>query len=400
MDSSTVVSKILRLLTPKFNYVVCSIEESNDLSKLRLDELHGSLLVHEQRMQDSQSDEQVLKITHDNRSETGRGHSRGDRGCGRGRERQSLNKALVECFRCHKLGHFQYECPRVEKQTHYATYEESSGVEDEVLLVAYEATNQSVQQEDWFLDSGCSNHMTGNKRWFTKIHEQGLCKTVKLGNDTTMAVAAKGDIQVCINDISHIIIDVYYIPELKTNLLSLGQLQEKGLAVLIQHDTCKIFHPDRGLLPHTSMKGNKMFYLTSSMNPHKSQCLHVSDVSEQEAQLWHKRFAHLNFQGLCTLANKHLVTGLPPLKSPKEICTSCLTGKQHRDTIPRQSSWRALRKLQLIHADVCGPISPSSHSNKRYILSFIDDYSRKTWVYFLHAKSETFSAFKSFKARV
>nr|KYP40104.1 hypothetical protein KK1_038559 [Cajanus cajan] len=47
MDSSTVVSKILRSLTPKFNYVVCSIEESNDLSKLSLDELHGSLLVHE-----------------------------------------------------------------------------------------------------------------------------------------------------------------------------------------------------------------------------------------------------------------------------------------------------------------------------------------------------------------
>jgi len=52
----------------------------------------------------------------------------------------------------------------VEKNMHYAMYEDSSGVEDEVLLVAYEATNQSVQQEDWFLDSGCSNHMTGNKR--------------------------------------------------------------------------------------------------------------------------------------------------------------------------------------------------------------------------------------------
>nr|KYP67630.1 Retrovirus-related Pol polyprotein from transposon TNT 1-94 [Cajanus cajan] len=150
-------------------------------------------------------------------------------------------------------------------------YEESSGVEVEVLLVAYEETNhQSVQQKDWFLDSGCSNHMTGNKRWFTKIHEQGLCNTVKLGNDTTMTVEAKGDIRVSINGCSIIIIDVYYVPELRTNLLSLGRLQEKGLAVLIQNDTCKIFHPDRGLLLHSSMKGNRMFYLTSSMNPRKS----------------------------------------------------------------------------------------------------------------------------------
>ena len=282
----------------------------------------------------------------------------------------------------------------MEKQAHYAMCEDSSEVEDELLLVAYKETNLSAQQENWFLDSGCSNHMTGNKQWFTKIHEQGLCKTVKLGNDTTMTVAVKV-IPVFINGISHIITDVYYVPE--TNLLILGQLQEKGLAMLIQNDTCKIFHLDCGLLLHTSMKGNRMFYLTSSMN---YQCLLVSDGAEQKAQLWHKRFAHLNFQGLCTLANKHLVIGLPPLKSPKEICTSCIIGKQHRDTIPRQSSWRALKKLQLIHADVCGPISPSSHSNKRYILSFINDYSRKTWVYFLHAKSETFSAFKSFKARV
>nr|KYP67624.1 hypothetical protein KK1_023968 [Cajanus cajan] len=60
MDSCIVVSKILISLTLKFNFVVCSIEESNDLSKLILDELRGSLLVHEQRMQDSQPDEQVL----------------------------------------------------------------------------------------------------------------------------------------------------------------------------------------------------------------------------------------------------------------------------------------------------------------------------------------------------
>ena len=161
--------------------------------------------------------------------------------------------------------------------------------------------------------------------------------------------------------------------------------------MLIQNDTRKIFHSDRGLLLHTTMKGNRMFYLTSSMNPRKSQCLHVSEVSKQEAQLCHKRFAHLNFQGLCTLANKHLVIGLPPLKSPKEICTLCIIGKQH-------SSWRALRKLQLIHVDVCGPISPLSNNNKRYILIFIDDYSRKTWVYFMHAKSETFIAFQKFQS--
>lgn len=112
MEHSTIVSKMLRSLTSKFSYVVCSIEESNDLSILTIDELHGSLLVHEQRMHGYQLEEHVLKITNDERpirGRGGRGLFRGGRGRGRGR--QYLNKAMIECFRCHKLGHFQYECP-------------------------------------------------------------------------------------------------------------------------------------------------------------------------------------------------------------------------------------------------------------------------------------------------
>ena len=58
------------------------------------------------------------------------------------------------------------------------------------------------------------------------------------------------------------------------------------------------------------------------------------------------------------------------------------------------------RVLESIHSDVCGPINPSSNGGKRYFITFIDDYTRKTWVYFLKEKSEAFNTFKSFKARV
>ena len=101
-----------------------------------------------------------------------------------------------------------------------------------------------------------------------------------------------------------------------------------------------------------------------------------------------------------TLLYKNMVLGLLQFFASSVACTDCINGKQHHNPIPKKSTWRATQKLELIHADICGPITPSSNSNKRYILLFIDDYSRKTWVYFLVEKSKTLNSFKAFKTMV
>ncbi|RVX12019.1 Retrovirus-related Pol polyprotein from transposon TNT 1-94 [Vitis vinifera] len=95
-----------------------------------------------------------------------------------------------------------------------------------------------------------------------------------------------------------------------------------------------------------------------------------------------------------------MVNGLPQFQPPSKLCKDCLVGKQHRSSIPKKSNWRAAEILQLVHADICGSINPISNSKKRYLLTFIDDFSRKTWVYFLVEKSEAFAVFKSFKTYV
>jgi transposase InsO family protein len=77
-----------------------------------------------------------------------------------------------------------------------------------------------------------------------------------------------------------------------------------------------------------------------------------------------------------------------------------LTGKQHRETIPKQANWRASQKLELVHSDICGPINPKSNGGNRYFITFTDDYSRKTWTYFLQDKSSAFDVFKKFKSLV
>ena len=196
MSQTIINEKVLRSMTSKFDYVVCSIKESNELNTLTIDELQSSLLVHEQRMNGHRGEEQALKIIYE--ENTGRGRGRGVfRGKGRGSDRLHFNKATIECFKCHKLGHFQYECPTWEKGVNYAETDEG----EELLLMAYEELNHKERKEIWFLNSRCSNHMSVNKEWFSELDDQ-FRHTIKLGNNSKMAVLGKGNARMKVNRIT------------------------------------------------------------------------------------------------------------------------------------------------------------------------------------------------------
>ncbi|RVW97635.1 Retrovirus-related Pol polyprotein from transposon TNT 1-94 [Vitis vinifera] len=228
-----------------------------------------------------------------------------------------------------------------------------------MLLMAYVDLNKTSREDTWFLDSGCSNHMCGKKDYFSDF-DGTFHDSVKLGNNTSMSVLGKGNVRLKVNEMTQIITRVFYVPELKNNLLSIGQLQEKRLTILFQH----------------------------------------GKFTEDILQLWHCRYGHLSFQGLKTLQQRKMVNGLPQFQPPSKLCKDCLVGKQHRSSIPKKNNRRAVEILQLVHANICGPINPISNSKKRYLLTFIDDFSRKTWVYFLVEKSEALAIFKSFKIHV
>ena len=133
MSKKKIVEKILRTLTDKFTYIVVSIEESKYTDTMSIDELQSSLVVHEQKFRrlSNNDEEQVLNVV--GRSSTNNRGKGTYRGRGHGRERINFNKATVECYKCHNLGHFQYECPKWKNEANYAELDE----EDEMLLMAY-----------------------------------------------------------------------------------------------------------------------------------------------------------------------------------------------------------------------------------------------------------------------
>ncbi|GAA0162207.1 hypothetical protein LIER_18349 [Lithospermum erythrorhizon] len=133
-------------------------------------------------------DEQVLKVEQTSYDRgrgrfSSRGRGRGGRG-GRG----AFNKATVECYKCHGLGHFQYECSKWNKETNFAEIDEN---EEEVLLMAYtEGVQANGKKRTWFIDSGCSNHMCNDAEMFTTM-DSSFNNYVKLGNNRKMAVSGK-----------------------------------------------------------------------------------------------------------------------------------------------------------------------------------------------------------------
>ncbi|KAK0583158.1 hypothetical protein LWI29_034070 [Acer saccharum] len=154
----------------------------------------------------------------------------------------------------------------------------------------------------WYLDSGCSRHMTGNKSFFeTLVMEEG--GYVTFGDGSKKKVVGKGSISVPgLPSLS----DALFVDGLKANLISISHLSDEGYSVLFSKNDCSILKPDG----QTLLKG-----MRSSDNCY---CLEARIVSnnvsmDEQVELWHERLGHMNFRDLRTLGKFECVRGLPKL---------------------------------------------------------------------------------------
>jgi hypothetical protein len=100
------------------------------------------------------------------------------------------------------------------------------------------------------------------------------------------------------------------------------------------------------------------------------------------------------------MMTRGLVCGITKIPHIKRICHSCVLGKHNWQRFPKHRSTVTTRPLQIVHSDLCGPMPITSRTSHRYLLTFIDDFTSKTWLYFLSEKSQTLEKFKEFCALV
>ena len=153
-----------------------------------------------------------------------------------------------------------------------------------------------------------------------------------------------------------------FVPKLRHNLISIGQLNSNNYKIVLEEKHCKIFYKNT-LVAEVPITGNRMSLLRIESNVVCLKAL-VNDF-----WLWHKSFGHLNFGSLSLMQNKNLVRGFhSSIESNNKICEGCAIGKQQRATFTHYQ-FSSYEPLALVHWYICGPMQNLSLGNNNYFSS-------------------------------
>ena len=248
----------------------------------------------------------------------------------------------------------------------------------------------------WYMDSGCSRHMTGDLSQLVNVKEFNGGYVSFAGGESGR-ITLKGTVQNGVLSFEN----VNYVPELKHNLLSISQICDRGNSVHFTKKGCHVLKPgivipEDWFLMTAERKGNAYVIDMNKKPCEEITCL-FSKISEHDGLLWHRRLGHVNMKNLNRLAKGQLVRDLP-IKDFMlvEKCVACAKGKAHRKPHKTKPVPSTKAVLELLHMDLFGPVNVLSIGKKAYCLVIVDDYSRYTWVYFLSHKNETAVLVKQF----
>lgn len=271
IKEAKLVKKFLKCLPrKKYIHIVASLEQVLDLKNTSFEDIIGRLKAYEEHVyeeEDNQEDQSKLMYangepqqyqTHDyNNNYTGRGHGGRfyNRGRGRGWFNGARDASRLTCFRCDKTRHVAYDCPdwllklqETQENDNMSTQEADELMMHEIVYLNEEKivpNNYERRDGDdniWYLDNGASNHMSGDRRYFVSV-DDSVSGKVRFGDDSRIDIKRKGSIEfIDRNREPRKITDVYFIPNLKSNINSLGQATQAGCNIrmkgghLIMHD--------------------------------------------------------------------------------------------------------------------------------------------------------------------
>jgi hypothetical protein len=223
---------------------------------------------------------------------------------------------------------------------------------------------------------------------------EGLKDPCDLGHDAKYAMKGEGAILFHLESSGLFDArDVLYALGLRKNFLSISVMENKDFAVIFQRVKVLI-RPERASPDTIVVIGGEGKLYRLQGKPVQA-LVHGSD---NLCEIWHRRLGHLHYRALSIL--REIVIGLPNYNVEQQgVCRGCALDKNAKATFPSNER-RSKGILDLIHSDVSWMMLVASLQGASYYVMFIDDFSKKTWIFFMKTKDEVFSWFQEFKAQV
>ena len=318
----------------KYIHIVASLEQVLDLNSTSFEDIVGRLKAYEERIGEDEDDEQndqskLLYSNSESQEQYGgaRGRGRGGRsnswrgGRGRGRynsfqqQRDAYRQANqrdgqrdashITCFKCDKLGHYANDCPdkllKLQETTERKE-EDTEGADElmmhELVYLNEEKVNPTFFDSDldmqnlWYLDNCASNHMSGNRAFFHQLNTKVTGK-VRFGDDSRIDIKGKGSIRfVFEGGAKKVLNDVYYIPNLKSNIVSLGQGTEAGCEVRMKDNTLTLLDRQGHIMIKTERSKNRLYKVM--LQADNVQCLQLKASTQSRLALSSQTCQHRN----------------------------------------------------------------------------------------------------------
>jgi hypothetical protein len=281
---------------------------------------------------------------------------------------------------CLKVGHIAVVC--------WYRYDEDFAPDNRVAAMP----STSGVDPNWYFDSGATDHITGELKKLTLHDRYNGNEQIRVANGAGMDITHIGKSVVPTTSRPLHLNNVLHVPQAHKQLVSIHRFT-------LDNHTFIELHPYFLLIKDQATKKvllrgpcRRGLYPLPLHLPSPTQKLILSAI-KPSFQRWHCRLGHPS-QDIFLRVIKNNNLSCSSLQSPESVCDACLRTKAHQLPFSRSSS-QSTTPLELIFSDVWGP-AIDSFGNKKYYVSFIDDFSKFTWLYLLHHKSEVFKFFKEF----
>ncbi|RVW69976.1 Retrovirus-related Pol polyprotein from transposon TNT 1-94 [Vitis vinifera] len=236
----------------------------------------------------------------------------------------------------------------------------------------------------WILDSGASDHLSGNKDLFSSITTTSVLPTVTLANG--FQTMAKG-IGLALPLPSLPLTSILYTPECPFNLISISKIiRTLNCSITFSDKFVTLQDRSTGKTIGIGRESQGLYHLTSDSSP--AVC-----ISTDAPLLIHNRLGHPSLSKFQKMVPRFSTLSSLP-------CESCQLGKHTRVSFPKRLNNRAKSPFELVHTDVWGPCRTASTLGFQYFVTFIDDYSRCTWLFLMKNRAELFSIFQKFYTEI